>query len=931
MKLYLAGALMLTVTAAPAVAGDVPLYQPAPAWVVPSPPLDAAALTAGPPIVVLDQQIRFEKAQVSTYSDAVIRIDTPEMLTQLGLLNGAWMPDKGDFIVHRAQILRGNDVIDLLDTDKFEVLRREAQLEQRVLSGLLTATMAIKGLRLGDAIRLSVTVTSSDAALGGKAQNSTAIPRDEAALGFGRILVSWPEGEPVKWQAGPRVTVPANALRTSAGWTVLTVPVGKADIAIPTDAPPRYRQPAMIQATTFAGWADIARTMGPLFATDGLIAEGSPLSGEVSAIKVAHPDQLGRAAAALQLVQGKVSYLLMGMNGGNYVPQPPARTWELRYGDCKAKSLLLLAMLRDMGIEAEAVLASTTAGDALPELLPLPGDFDHVIVRAMIDGRELWLDGTRSGARLEDIGEVPRFGYVLPLRSEGAELLPIAWHPPARPAMTATIALDATAGVDLPMPFDAAIDLRGDIGSMLHLAEGQMGRQKREEMISGIVRTYLPDAQIGKATVRWDDAAGTATIAAKGVTWPDWTFDRTGAHLPLSFGREDLTFAPDRARAAWKAIPVATQAPAATAVAVTLRLPDGGTGYAIEGDGTFEGTVAGANVARQTALTGATLSLTERIDLTGAEIAPEVISAEKARAAQVAARLPKLAAPVTVQRYWEIPARDGRERFAALEAAYGAVIASDPKSAIALSYRGRFREVSGDLKGALADYDRAIMLEPSGWLYRTRSSLRSGLGQVEGALADMAAASEIDPSDQYVASEQALLLSRAGRPDDAVALLEDRIGNGGEDNAVLTVALAEVLSRAGRADEALARLDSELKAKPGNPALLNGRCWTRGTMNREVDTALRECTKAIELADDPAPALDSRALVYFRLNRLEEAEADVDAALAASPGQAGSLFLRGIIRQQRGLPGAFESLAAARRIEPDIEERYRLYGLAPSR
>lgn len=50
------------------------------------------------------------------------------------------------------------------------------------------------------------------------------------------------------------------------------------------------------------------------------------------------------------------------MAGGNYVPQMPAFTWEKRYGDCKAKALLLLAMLRALDIEAEPVLASVGAG-----------------------------------------------------------------------------------------------------------------------------------------------------------------------------------------------------------------------------------------------------------------------------------------------------------------------------------------------------------------------------------------------------------------------------------------------------------------------------------------------------------------------------------------------------------------------------------------
>ena len=102
--------------------------------------------------------------------------------------------------------------------------------------------------------------------------------------------------------------------------------------------------------------------------------------------------------AALQLVQDQISYLANGMDGGNYIPQDAEFTWAKRYGDCKAKSVLLLALLKQMGIEAEPVLVASSGGDALPELLPVPGDFDHVIVHAVIGGTDYWLDGTNTGS-----------------------------------------------------------------------------------------------------------------------------------------------------------------------------------------------------------------------------------------------------------------------------------------------------------------------------------------------------------------------------------------------------------------------------------------------------------------------------------------------------------------------------------------------------
>lgn len=106
-------------------------------------------------------------------------------------------------------------------------------------------------------------------------------------------------------------------------------------------------------------------------------------------------------------MQDKISYLANGMAGGNYLPQSPQETWDYRYGDCKAKTYLLLAMLRDLGIDGEAALVRSNGGDAVAELLPMASSFDHVIVRARIAGRNYWLDGTSAGTRLANVDEVP--------------------------------------------------------------------------------------------------------------------------------------------------------------------------------------------------------------------------------------------------------------------------------------------------------------------------------------------------------------------------------------------------------------------------------------------------------------------------------------------------------------------------------------------
>ena len=131
-------------------AGDVVLYDPAPDWVIPA-ELEESLVADGPVRLLYDWQHRLETGVVRSYFDSAVRIDSPQHLMEQGTLTLNWMPDKGDLYVHRMEILRGGETIDLIANGaKFDVLRREQGLERRLLDGQLTATMAVPGLELGE-------------------------------------------------------------------------------------------------------------------------------------------------------------------------------------------------------------------------------------------------------------------------------------------------------------------------------------------------------------------------------------------------------------------------------------------------------------------------------------------------------------------------------------------------------------------------------------------------------------------------------------------------------------------------------------------------------------------------------------------------------------------------------------------------------------
>ncbi|PVX29669.1 DUF3857 domain-containing protein [Sphingomonas pokkalii] len=920
-------------------AGDKVQYQAAPAWVASAPGIDVTQLNDSAPVMqIFDQQHRLEAGQVWSYVETGMRMVSPQMLTQAGTLPLQWDPSKGDLIIHKLQILRGNERIDLLAKGtRFTVLQREQKLEQFALDGTLTATVALEGLRVGDVVDVAFSITRKDPALAGQMVTIAQLVPAPAKLGFGRVRLLWKDGVPLQWRSYAAGTVaPAGAPQPQptilpGGYRELSFPLPSPKPAeMPDDAPPRFKPLPLLEASTYADWAAVSKGMAPYYATAGAIAPGSPLAGEVARIVAASKDPRVRAAMALQLVQDQVRYLFRGMDTGNYVPQKPAETWSLRYGDCKAKTLLLLALLHEMGIAAEPAVVSVQMSDLVQARLPSPAAFDHVIVRATIDGKTLWLDGTQGGSRLADLDDVPPFVTALPLRPEGATLEPLPLQPPGRPAQDIAVTLDSTPGIDFPARFTFRATYTGGMAEGLRGLRAQIDDEKLKQLIGPQINGVLGANSSFDRKLEDDPKAGTVTLSASGIAYPDWGLDRGRQRLPLDWTSNNLDFSPNRARPAWKAIPVTRGGFADMRVVKRIRLPDGGKGYTLEGQQTLPATLANLRVARSVALAEGVLTLDDRRTAGVDEVPADRIAAVRAEVARVKANPLKAVAPANQPPRWQtVQAARADNRLAPILEGYAKAIAADPDDADSYTNRAWFLERIYDHAGALADLSKAIELAPSAELLARRAGAFDRLGQEDKAIADLDAALALDQNSDDAIGLLATIKARRGALDEARALLDERIALGGDEKLGWQITLANLLGDYGKPDDALAVLEEAIAAAPGNATLLNQRCWVRGTHNLALEAALKDCTKGIELTQDNAAILDSRAMVYFRMNRLPDALTDLDAALLASPDQASSLYLRGVIAKRSKAPDADRYLAAAKMIDPLIADRFTRYGIKP--
>lgn len=931
-KRYLGATALVALlwSTAPARAGDKPLYAPPPAWVKPAAPIDATKLTdAAPVLLMVDQQQQLENGQVWAYIESATRASTTEVLNAIGTIQYPWQPGHGDLIIHRAEIIRGAEHIDLLKgTDPFTVLRREQQLNQRILDGTLTATMPVPGLRVGDVLHVAISITQTDDTLKGQLQTGLALFYAPFRVDFARARLRWPAKDDIHWKAPTGITIAPPDIVDGYKELNVALPLPKQP-DLPDDAPGRFKTLSILEASSFANWAQVSAIMAPLYATEGLIDPKGPIAAEVARIMAAETDPLKRAGAALQVVQDKIRYQLIALGTGNYVPQTPAETWSVRYGDCKAKTLLLLAMLHAMGIEAEPVLANIKLSAYSGDRLPSAGAFDHIFVKATIGGEAIWLDGTGSGTRLADLHDVPHLLNVLPVRAGGADLIALPKKFDARPVEVATIDIDSSAGLDLPAPFKINIVARGAGVAGLKFAVAQGSKDEQDKLVTTAVRSYLSGATLINPRIEFDDAAATATVSASGIAYPDWSKDDDRLKTEIDTTLSNVTFEPDRGRPAWRAIPVATSSDVNAVSVIHSKLPQNGTGFTIEGDTALDIVVAGQRVTRKITLDAGVITVTSSRATRGDEIAPEAIAEERKRLAAAKARPVRAVAPAGYPAMWQ-QVNDAKRlhKLDPIIAVYTTRIAEMPDEVDRYTDRAWLYERTYERAKAIADLTKAIALSPTADIYLRRASLYADNRDWPKVLADANAALDLDPKSAGAVGQIARTKAETGDVDGAVALLQEKIDEGGDNKVGYATALAEIESEFGRRDDGLAVLAAVMAKNPNSPALLNSRCWIKGTQNIELETALKDCTKSIELADSSVGPLDSRAMVYFRLNRLDDALADLNAALDQQPNLAASLFMRGIIRAQQGdTKAAVVDLGAARLLSPSIDETYKRFGI----
>jgi lipoprotein NlpI/transglutaminase-like putative cysteine protease len=396
-------------------ASSFSLGDPVPSWVD---PIAVPAENKGVPLVVrlADTQFLVKETPVEHVHRAVM-VNDAAALNAAGQLAIAFVPEYQRLHLHAVHVLRGQDVMDRTTSSSIRFLQRETGLENGLYSGVVTASILVNDLRVGDTLEFSYSVEGQNPVFGGKFAD-TVVWDQRAPTTLRRVVLNYPASRRISWRpAGnwrSETITPEDS--TTDGMRKLRFQQEQvSETPIEPSTPPDRITFRVLQFSEYQGWEDVVAWANGLFQSDGVHDE--ELRQVVGRLRALATDEQ-RVSAALEFVQSQIRYFSVSLGESSHRPAAPDAVIKRRYGDCKDKSFLLMSLLREVGIESHPVLVRLGRRRVLEGMLPSPQMFDHVIVKAMVDGRAFYLDPTRLGQH----GHLSRMGQA----HEGAQVLVIA-------------------------------------------------------------------------------------------------------------------------------------------------------------------------------------------------------------------------------------------------------------------------------------------------------------------------------------------------------------------------------------------------------------------------------------------------------------------------------------------------------------------------
>ena len=334
----------------------------------------------------------------SEYAFLAYTLNEPANLEKASI-NEVIVEDNEVYQIHRISVLREGVLIDKIPDLQIKVLDGENQSATGVLNNFKKINITIKDLRLYDILILEDTKVK------------TFTPDEFLRKDFAKYVWVAPD---VYWAYGHykfqfinerQKTVACKKLyfRDSFG-TVITPEVlylekgekfvfEEMEYINPVDSN-REIHP-FIDFATKSDWHSLSNYMVPIYQTiydNQKLTDFAPnLIEKIDAIH----DVEDKLRFAIEYVQNNINYIYNAYEMNGHKPQEPAKTFENKQGDCKAKSVLMKVVLDYIGVEASVILVNYNTDMYLTHYSPSLLSFNHAIVQIKHKNEIYFVDATQ--------------------------------------------------------------------------------------------------------------------------------------------------------------------------------------------------------------------------------------------------------------------------------------------------------------------------------------------------------------------------------------------------------------------------------------------------------------------------------------------------------------------------------------------------------
>jgi transglutaminase-like putative cysteine protease len=334
--------------------------------------------------------------------------------------------------------------------EEFQVKDRDS-IETSAISGELYADHKVHVLRIPAADPGSVIAYEYEQRERPNALQSAWTFQQEIPVRSAVFRLSLPPGWSHEERWFNASAVQPQASDQSVIWQVMDVPAVKAEPRRPTLAAVAGRLsinfiPAQDGPTarSHRTWNDVAAWYTNIAAPRRL--NTAVIAAKAKDLTAGAPTTMEKIRSLASFAQRDVRYVAIEIGIGGYQPHYAGEILEHRYGDCKDKVTLLATMLREIGVDAYYVIATTDRGVIDPQFASMNG-FNHAVIAirlpentsekplsALVDhprlGRLLIFDPTSEETPL---GELPTYlqdNDVLIVRDQTGDLIHLSGQPP---------------------------------------------------------------------------------------------------------------------------------------------------------------------------------------------------------------------------------------------------------------------------------------------------------------------------------------------------------------------------------------------------------------------------------------------------------------------------------------------------------------------